>query len=129
MKKEYQNEKGVGEFHRWLFMNKLELIVHTLKEKHGENIMSIDMQQTSPFVDYFVICHASNQRLLLALKENLVDELEKANMPVKKVEGLKNSTWILVDAGDVVVHLFDEQERQNFNLEKLWGDLPQTWYS
>lgn len=112
-----------------IHMTKLELIIETLKEKQGENIMSIDMQQTSPFVDYFVICHASNQRLLLALKENLVDELEKANMPVKKVEGLKNSTWVLVDAGDIVVHLFDEQERQNFNLEKLWGELPQTWYS
>ena len=106
-------------------MEKLECIVKAIDDKLGSDIVAIDMQMASPMFDTFVLCSASNERLMQAIKESVVDECQKHGYDIKHVEGGKTSKWILIDAGDIVCHNFDKNERQNYNLEKLWGDMPQ----
>ncbi len=105
-------------------MDKLKTIVQTLDNKLGKDIVVLDMSLTSPVCDYFVIVTAGNERLLNSLKENVEEECDKKGYFVKSIEGRKNSKWILMDYGDIIVHIFDPEERKNYNLEKLWSDQP-----
>lgn len=105
-------------------MDKLECVIKAIDDKLGSDIVAIDMRMSSPLFDTFVICSASNERLLMAIKDNIVDECYKLGYDVKRVEGAKNSKWLLVDLGDIVCHIFDKDERKKYNLEKLWGDMP-----
>lgn len=105
-------------------MNKLKTIVKVLDEKLANDISVIDMSMDSPICDYFVIATASNERLLLALKDHVEEACDKEGYFVKNIEGRKNSKWILMDYGDIIVHLFDPEERKNYGIEKLWSDKP-----
>ena len=105
-------------------MNKLKTIVKVLDEKLANDITVIDMSIVSPICDYFVITSASNERLLLALKDHIEEACDKEGYFVKNIEGRKNSKWILMDYGDIIVHLFDPEERKNYGIEKLWSDKP-----
>ena len=107
-----------------IVMNKLKTIVKVLDEKLANDITVIDMSIDSPICDYFVIASASNERLLLALKDHIEEACDKEGYFVKNIEGRKNSKWILMDYGDIIVHIFDQDERDNYNLEKLWSDMP-----
>mgnify|MGYP002553316380 FL=1 len=93
-------------------------------EKKGKDIKVIDIHEVSVIADYFVIASASNERLLLALKDHIEDACDKERYYVKNIEGRKNCKWILMDYGDIVVHLFDPEERKNYGIEKLWSDKP-----
>ncbi len=105
-------------------MDKIEIIVKALSDKLGKNIVAIDMQQASPIFDTFILCTGTNERLMQALRDSVEEQMDKAGYEVKHIEGLRDSKWILMDYGDVVVHIFEEEERGAYNLEKLWGDLP-----
>ena len=107
-----------------IVMNKLKTIVKVLDEKLANDITVIDMSIDSPICDYFVIASASNERLLLALKDHIEEACDKEGYFVKNIEGRKNSKWILMDYGDISVHLFDTEERKNYGIEKLWSDKP-----
>ncbi|WP_249030358.1 ribosome silencing factor [Tannockella kyphosi] len=107
-------------------MNKVELIVKALDEKMADNIEVLDMQLASPIFDTFIICTASNERLMQAIRDNVQDKLEENGIFVKKIEGMKNSKWILMDYADVIVHIFETEERKAYNLEKLWADMPRV---
>ena len=96
-------------------MNKLEVIIKALDDKLAEDIVVIDMQLASPIFDTFVICSASNERLMNALRDSVEDSCHENGYEVKKIEGLRN---------DIVVHIFDADERNSYNLEKLWSDMP-----
>lgn len=105
-------------------MTKLECVVKAMDDKMATNIVAINMQDASPIFDTFVLCTASNERLMQAIVQSIRDECEKAGFDIKSVEGLRNSKWILVDLGDIVCHIFEASERDSYNLEKLWGDMP-----
>ena len=107
-------------------MEKLECIVRAMNDKLATNIVAIDMRETSPLFDYFVLCTGSNQRLLNAIKDNVEEQCELNGYEVKAIEGLRNSQWILMDLGDIVVHIFEGEARDKYNLEKLWGDMPRV---
>lgn len=107
-------------------MEKLECIVRAMNDKLATNIVAIDMRETSPLFDYFVLCTGSNQRLLNAIKDNVEEQCELNGYEVKAIEGLRDSQWILIDLGDIVVHIFEGEARDNYNLEKLWGDMPRV---
>lgn len=107
-------------------MEKLECIVRAMNDRLATNIVAIDMRETSPLFDYFVLCTGSNQRLLNAIKDNVEEQCELNGYEVKAIEGLRNSQWILMDLGDIVVHIFEGEARDNYNLEKLWGDMPRV---
>lgn len=98
----------------------LELIINAINEKKGEDIIAIDVSKSSPICEYFVICSASNERQMITLANVIDEELSKANYAVKKIDG-KGSKWIVVDVKSVIVHIFSKEERENYNLEKLWS--------
>ena len=106
----------------------LEIIVKAISEKKGEDILVYAYSALNPAVDEVVIASASNQRQTFALADNVKDRLEEHGMRVDHVEGGRQSRWILLDASDIIVHIFEHQERSVYGLEKLYADLPVTRY-
>ena len=103
----------------------LKTIVKALNEKKGEDIIAIDVSNSSPICDYFIICSANNERQLMTLANSVDEELAKNNHEIKKIEG-KGSKWVIVDAKSIIVHIFTKDERQSYNLEKLWEPFPKA---
>ena len=103
----------------------LELIIKAISDKKGEDIIAIDVSKSSPICDYFVVCSASNERQMITIANAIDDELSKNDYDIKKIDG-KGSKWIVVDAREVVIHIFAKEERENYNLEKLWSPFPQV---
>ena len=96
-------------------------LVDTLLEKKGSDILLMDIREHAIFTDYFVICNGDNKRQLKALADSVTDEAKKkAEMMPWGVEGQAEYGWVLVDFGDVVVHLFDPEQRDYYGLEDLW---------
>lgn len=103
-------------------MDKLEVIVRSLNNHFAKDIVAIDMKLVSPLFDTFVICSAENARLMNAIQDHVIDEMAKNSFEPKHVEGAKDSQWILLDYGDIIIHIFSPEERYHYHLEKLWGD-------
>lgn len=101
----------------------LELIIKAINEKKGEDIVAIDVSKSSPICDYFVVCSANNERQMITIANSIDDELAKNDYDIKKIDG-KGSKWIVVDAREIIVHIFSKEERESYNLEKLWAPFP-----
>lgn len=104
----------------------LKIVVKELDERLGSNIEIIDLRGISPFTDYFVIVSANNQRLANAMVKGVVDKAGKEDYDFRSIEGEDDSDWILLDLYEVIVHVFVEESRSIYQLEKLWGDLPRV---
>ena len=92
-------------------------------DKKGSDIVLLDLREQSVFADYFLICNGENKRQIRALAEGLRSEAKKeANIVAKSLEGIPEAGWILVDFDDLVVHVFDPETRQYYDLEELWAD-------
>lgn len=102
----------------------LDLIRKILDDKQAENIKVLDMRGVNPFTDYFVICTAKNLRHANALADFAEEEALKNGYDIRSREGEKESTWILVDLYEVVIHIFTEEARNTYRLEALWADRP-----
>lgn len=102
----------------------LELVVSAADSKRAEDIVALDVQNVSLLADYFVIMQGSSERQVKAITEAIVEKVHEAGEDVKSVEGKDGANWILLDLGDVIVHVFKEETRQFYNLEKLWSDAP-----
>ena len=103
----------------------LEIIIKAINEKKGEDIIAIDVSKSSPICDYFVICSATNDRQIISLANFVDEELAKNNYEIKKISG-KGSKWVIVDAKSIIVHIFAKEERDTYNLEKLWEPFPKV---
>ena len=93
-----------------------------LADKKGENIKIIDISEVSPIADYFIIADGANQNQLQAMCDAVDEELYKAGCELKQTEGNRNSTWILMDYGDIIVHVFSKEDRLFYDLERIWKD-------
>ena len=104
----------------------LALVEKTLDDGKAENVVVIDLNGKSSIADYMVIASAGSQRQVTALAEHVrkaVDERPgRAGRPGPSVEGLPQADWVLIDAGDVIVHIFRPEVRSYYNLEKMWSD-------
>jgi ribosome-associated protein len=101
-------------------------IINGIFEKKGQNVLKIDLRKLeSRIADFFVICHGSSVNQVDALCDSVEDLVikETGEKPVH-VEGLENCFWVLLDYGNVVVHIFLEEYRQFYSLESLWADAP-----
>lgn len=105
-------------------INKLELIIKAADERLAQEIIAMDVASLTPLADYFVVMHASNDRQLSAVVEEIIDQAHKNNITVKNTEGKSGSKWVLIDLNDIIVHVFHHSERANYNLEKIWQDAP-----
>ncbi|HZG71775.1 MAG TPA: ribosome silencing factor [Chondromyces sp.] len=102
----------------------LKTVVEAVDDKKAENIVALDMQGISLIADYFVICHGNSDKQVQAIAREVKDKAEELGYTLKRMEGFDEARWILVDIGDVVVHVFHRDERLYYNLERLWGDAP-----
>jgi ribosome-associated protein len=98
-----------------------DLIKGILDENKAEEIVSIDIYNKSSLCDYMIIATGTSSRHLKALAEKLVHVLKKEDHPQLSIEGQNGSAWVLLDAGDVIVHLFQAEMRELFNLEAMWN--------
>ncbi len=95
---------------------------HALADKKGEDIKIIDIEGISVLADYFLIASGSNDSQIRAMVDNVEDELEKAGYSVKQREGYGTGRWVLLDFGDIIVHVFDKENRLFYDLERIWRD-------
>jgi ribosome-associated protein len=95
-------------------------------EKKGEDVKILDLRGLTTITDYFVIITADSERKAKAISEHIIDELKEDGERPMHVEGLDTLHWILVDYVDVVVHIFQPDERKFYDLESLWSDAPVT---
>lgn len=100
----------------------LEVIVKALDDKRAEDIVALDMTEISIVTDYNVITHGNSSRQIGAIAQNVADEAQKAGYEINRIEGKGSNKWILIDLGAVVVHVFNEDERDFFKLESLWTE-------
>lgn len=97
-------------------------IVEALEDKKAEDITVLDIGEVSSIADYFIIANGNNANQLTAM-EDAVDEAMYTNgVHQKQVEGRGNSTWILMDYQDIIVHLFSKEDRQFYDLDRIWRD-------
>lgn len=110
-----------------LSLSSLErLIFHSLDANKADDIVSIDVHAKSDFADRMIVASGTSARHVGALAEHVVKALKDVGYPSVPVEGKENCDWVLVDAGDVVVHIFRPEARSYYNLEKMWSvALPQ----
>ena len=93
-----------------------------LSDKKGEDIKIIDITGVSVLADYFIIANGNSDSQVNALVDNVEEELHKAGYHLKQSEGRANSSWILLDFGDIIVHVFDKDNRLFYDLERIWKD-------
>lgn len=99
-----------------------KVCANALDKKHGRDVKVIDVGGKSTFVDYIVLASAGNERLLAALVNEVEDVLAKDGLLVKHIEGKKESGWILMDYGDIIVNVLTLDMREKYNIEKIWAD-------
>jgi len=97
------------------------IIVTSLEEKKGEDILLLDIHEISDFADYFVICSGTSDRMLQGLADGVLEQIRKQYNMRGRVEGSPQDGWVLVDYNDVVLHLFSPERRDYYRLEELWG--------
>lgn len=102
----------------------LKVVVEAADSKRAEDIVALDVQGISLLADYFVIMQANSERQVKAIADIIEEKVEEAGFEVRNVEGKDGANWILLDLGDVVVHVFKTETRQFYNLEKLCSDAP-----
>ena len=96
--------------------------MNALEDKKGEDILLLDIKEIASFTDYFVICTATSSRMLNALADGIMEKTRLDHNKKGHIEGDPGSGWLVVDYGDIVVHLFDEELRRYYKLEDLWKD-------
>lgn len=114
-----QNDKQMTE---QIIEQVLQLAHQAIEEKHGVNTEIINIGSLSPLADYFIITNANNTPQLDAIVQNIDDKLSQNGYQPKSIEGHHRGGWVLLDYGDIVIHVFDKDQRGFYNLERLWAD-------
>ena len=99
-----------------------KLAVAALEDHKAEDISVIDIREVSPIADYFIIASGNNQNQLQAMRDAADEALYKAGIKVQQVEGNQNSTSILIDYNDIIIHIFSKEDRLFYDLERIWRD-------
>jgi ribosome-associated protein len=99
----------------------LRVVLACLDDMKAEDTTTIDLTGKSSIGDYMVVTSGRSQRHVGAVADNVVEKIEAAGVPRVRVEGMKQSDWVLIDAGDVIVHVFRPEVRAFYNLEKMWA--------
>lgn len=98
------------------------IVVKAIDDKLGKDIKVIDISQVSVLADYFIIASGSNKNQVQAIVDNIEDDLLKAGYHPKQVEGYQSANWILLDYADIIIHIFDEENRLFYDIERIWRD-------
>lgn len=99
-----------------------KLAIKALEDKKAEDVRVIDISEISVLADYFIIANGLNVSQVQAMSDNVQEVLGRASYDLKQVEGYQSANWILLDYGDIIVHIFDKENRLFYNLERIWRD-------
>ena len=100
----------------------LELITTSLDDDKAENVLTIPLKGKSAMADYMVVASGTSSRQVAAMAEHIEFKLKKNKVDVLGLEGLRQADWVLIDANDVIVHLFRPEVREFYGLERMWSD-------
>lgn len=98
----------------------IKTVLASLEDSKAENIVSIDIQGKSSLGDYMVVASGRSHRHVSAVADHLLKALKDAGLGMARVEGLASADWVLIDSGDIIVHVFRPEVREFYNLEKMW---------
>jgi ribosome-associated protein len=99
-----------------------ELVARAASDKKARDIVILDMEGVSLVADYFIICSANSTTQVQAIADNIEKKLDEQGIKLLRKEGHREARWVLLDYGSSVAHIFVEEDRQFYNLERLWGD-------
>lgn len=99
-----------------------KIAYNALDEKKGINISIIDISEISTLADYFIIAGGNNENQVKALANSVEEEMYKVDCKPKHIEGFDNANWILMDFSDIIVNVFNEEDRLFYDLERIWRD-------
>lgn len=102
--------------------------VDIASDKKASDVLLLDIREVTTFADYFVICSGNNPRQIQAIADALEEDLEKQGARALHREGIAEAGWILLDFGDVIVHIFGTKEREYYRLERLWSEAKTVVY-
>ncbi|MCE5167726.1 ribosome silencing factor [Paenibacillus profundus] len=100
----------------------LEIAVDAAEDKKAMNLVVLDLQGISLIADYFVVCHGNSDTQVQAITNEIRKRAHEAGVHIRGTEGFDSARWVLVDMGDVIVHVFHRDEREYYSIEKLWSD-------
>lgn len=98
------------------------IAIQALEDKKAEEIRVIDISQVSVLADYFIIANGTNISQIQALADEVEEKLGRAGYPLKQSEGYDHANWVLLDFGDIIIHIFDKENRLFYDLERIWRD-------
>lgn len=99
-------------------------IADILAETPASDTVVLDIRELSSFADFFVICSGENERQLRAISERIQEELRERGVRPQRIEGTPRSGWIVLDYNDAIVHVFDQELRDFYKMERLWAEAP-----
>ncbi|HUY76931.1 MAG TPA: ribosome silencing factor [Ktedonobacterales bacterium] len=105
-----------------------QIIADVAIDKKALDVVTLDIHEQSVIADYFVICTGTNPRQIQAIAGAIEDKLAELNTPTRGFEGAADTGWMLLDCGDVIVHIFGPMEREFYRLERLWSSAPSVVY-
>ena len=105
-----------------------KIIVDVASDKKASDVVMLDIRELSVIADYFVICTGSNPRQIQAIASAIDDKLAEQGVHQRGREGNADGGWLLLDFGDVIVHIFGQMEREFYRLERLWSEAPTVVY-
>jgi ribosome-associated protein len=97
-------------------------MVEAVEDKKAMNVVTLNLIGISLIADYFIICHGNSETQVQAIATSVRQKAGELDIRVRGLEGMNTARWVLVDLGDVVVHVFHRDEREFYNLERLWSD-------
>lgn len=100
----------------------LELALKAVEDKKAMNVVALDLRNVSPISDYFIVCHGNSDIQVQAIATEVRKVIHEAGGVIKGIEGMDSARWVLMDFGDVIVHIFHRDEREYYNIERLWSD-------
>ena len=122
LRSSYQNKKEIDMQDNTKVKELVKLCYKALTEKKASDISVIDISGLSVVADYFIIASGENVRQTEALCDNVEEVLYKAGYECRQIEGKQSANWILMDYNDVIVHIFDKENRLFYDIERIWKD-------
>ena len=104
----------------------IEEIINLAFEKKAKNLISLDLRGFSSLTDYFIICHGKSEPQVKAIVDNI---RKGTSFKPRHLEGYENKKWVLLDYFDIIVHVFDENERNYYSIEQIWADAPKNEFN
>ena len=104
----------------------LKVIIDALQDKKAEDIRVIDISNVSVIADYFIIASGGSPSQINALVDSVEEKLAELNVKPVNIEGIQNASWVLMDYGDIIIHIFSKNDREFYNLERIWADCKEV---